>query len=316
MGSGFMRCKERYIFLSCRPSNTDPVTPTSHTDQSHRPVTPTCHSKRTPKNNHNLPMNLQLTDKIFIVTGGASGIGRAIVDVLIEEGAIPVLVDKNPEALVETLEAYEKSGTSLLGIEGDLVSPAFCQQAIEQTVDRYERIDGLINNAGINDKVGLEGGSPEAFIASLERNVVHVYSMAHYALPHLKERAGPIVNISSKTAITGQGGTSGYIAAKGGVLALTREWAVDLEPYQIRVNCVVPAEVWTPMYDYFVHTFDDPKAQLEKMTSKIPFGRRMTTPREIADMVVFLMSNDRAGHITGQYLHVDGGYVHLDRMMT
>ena len=261
-------------------------------------------------------MNLNLKDHIIIVTGGASGIGRAIVDVLIEEEAIPVLVDKNPDSLSETVDHYASRDLALLGIEGDLVSPEFCRDAVAQTISRYGSLDGLVNNAGINDKVGLEEGSPTDFVASLERNLLHVYCMAHYALPHLKESQGPIVNISSKTAVTGQGGTSGYIAAKGGVLGLTREWAVDLEKYGIRANAILPAEVWTPMYDYFINTFDDPEAQLEKMTSKIPFGRRMTTPREIADMAVFLLSNARAGHITGQYLHVDGGYVHLDRMMT
>ena len=261
-------------------------------------------------------MNLNLTDAVIIVTGGASGIGRSIVDVLIEEGAIPVIVDKNPQTLSETRKDLENNGASLLGIEADLVSPDACQHAIQQTVERYGRLDGLVNNAGINDKVGLEQGSPEAFMASISRNLLHVYCMAHYGLPYLKQSKGPIVNISSKTALTGQGETSGYIAAKGGVLSLTREWAVDLEPFGMRVNAVIPAEVWTPMYDYFINTFDDPDAQLRKMTSKIPFGRRMTTPREIADMVVFLLSNDRAGHITGQFMHVDGGYVHLDRMMT
>ena len=261
-------------------------------------------------------MDLELKDHVIIVTGAASGIGRSIVDVLIEEDAFPVLVDKNPDMLTSTLQAFQEKGISLLGVEGDLVSPAFCERAVSETINRYGRLDGLVNNAGINDKVGLEEGSPDAFMGSIERNLLHVYCMAHYSLPYLKESNGAIVNISSKTAVTGQGGTSGYIAAKGGVLGLTREWAVDLEKYGIRANAILPAEVWTPMYDYFINTFKDPKAQLEKMTSKIPFGRRMTTTREIADMAVFLLSNARAGHITGQFMHVDGGYVHLDRMMT
>lgn len=261
-------------------------------------------------------MNLELKDHVIIVTGGASGIGRSIVDVLIEEDAFPVIVDKNPESLKETLSSFQEREISLLGIEGDLVSPAFCERAVSETINRYGRLDGLVNNAGLNDKVGLEEGSPNEFMASIERNLLHVYCMAYYSLPYLKESAGSIVNISSKTAVTGQGGTSGYIAAKGGVLGLTREWAVDLEKYGIRSNAILPAEVWTPMYDYFINTFKDPEVQLARMTSKIPFGRRMTTTREIADMAVFLLSNARAGHITGQFMHVDGGYVHLDRMMT
>ena len=260
-------------------------------------------------------MQLNIQNNVIIVTGGAKGIGRAIVDLLIEEEAIPVIADKDEAATKDVQSVYAQQGIEIFGTLGDLVDPKTCKRMVDETAAKYGRIDGLVNNAGINDKVGLEDGSPEEFMASIEKNLLHVYCMAHYALPHLKQSAGSIVNISSKTAVTGQGGTSGYIAAKGGVLGLTREWAVDLEKYGIRANVVLPAEVWTPMYKYWVGTFDDPQAKLDEMTSKIPFGRRMTMPEEIAAMVVFLLS-PRAGHITGQYLHVDGGYVHLDRMMT
>jgi L-fucose dehydrogenase len=139
--------------------------------------------------------------------------------------------------------------------------------------------------------------------------------MAHYALPHLKRGRGSIVNISSKTAVTGQGGTSGYAAAKGGVLGLTREWAAELLPFGIRVNAILPAEVMTTGYRQWLDTFPDPASKLNDVVAKIPLERRMTTPDEIAAMVVFLISA-KASHITGQHLHVDGGYVHLDRALT
>jgi NAD(P)-dependent dehydrogenase (short-subunit alcohol dehydrogenase family) len=197
----------------------------------------------------------------------------------------------------------------------DLTSPASCREAVENTIQRFGRIDALVNNAGINDKVGLESGNPEDFIRSLERNLLHYYCMAHYALPHLKSSRGPIVNISSKTAVTGQGGTSGYVAAKGGVLGLTREWAAELLPFGIRVNAILPAEVMTPLYRQWVDTFPDPVAKLKQVVTKIPFEHRMTTPDEIAAMAVFLISA-QASHITGQHLYVDGGYVHLDRALT
>jgi L-fucose dehydrogenase len=139
--------------------------------------------------------------------------------------------------------------------------------------------------------------------------------MAHFCLPHLKTTRGAIVNISSKTALTGQGNTSGYCAAKGAQLALTREWAASLLEDGIRVNAVLPAEVMTPLYRSWLDTFDDPQAKLANIVQKIPLGRRMTRAEEIADMAVFLLS-DRASHITGQWLVVDGGYVHLDRALT
>ena len=180
---------------------------------------------------------------------------------------------------------------------------------------RRGRLDALVNNAGINDKVGLENGSPAQFVESLGRNLLHYYNLAHYALPHLKPTCGSIVNIASKTAVTGQGSTSGYVAAKGAVLGLTREWAAELLPYGIRVNAVLPAEVMTPLYRQWLDSFSDPEAKLQTVLAKIPLEKRMTTPEEIAAMVVFLLSA-RAGHITGQHIFVDGGYVHLDRALT
>jgi NAD(P)-dependent dehydrogenase (short-subunit alcohol dehydrogenase family) len=173
----------------------------------------------------------------------------------------------------------------------------------------------LVNNAGINDGVGLEHGDPGKFVGSLERNLLHYYNMAHYALPALKKSRGCIVNTASKTAVTGQGGTSGYVAAKGAILALTREWAVELLPYGIRVNAVVPAEVMTPLYQQWLSTFPNPDEKLQNVTAKIPLGKRMTSPEEIAATVLFLISG-QASHVTGQHLFVDGGYVHLDRALS
>jgi L-fucose dehydrogenase len=112
--------------------------------------------------------------------------------------------------------------------------------------------------------------------------------------------------------MTGQGGTSGYAAAKGGVLALTREWAVELLPVGIRVNAVVPAEVMTPLYRQWLAGFPDPERALAEITARIPLDHRMTTPEEIAATVLFLLS-PRSAHTTGQHVVVDGGYTHLDR---
>ena len=187
-----------------------------------------------------------------------------------------------------------------------------CRAAVDDALARTGRLDAIVNNAGVNDCVGLEAGSPAAFVESLERNLVHVYAITHHALPALKQTRGAIVNIASKVALTGQGGTSGYAAAKGGILALTREWAVELLPAGIRVNAVVPAEVMTPLYREWLSGFPDPDQALADITARIPLGHRMTTPEEIAAAVVFLLS-PRSAHTTGQQLVVDGGYTHLDR---
>src|SRR4029077_14831540 len=183
------------------------------------------------------------------------------------------------------------------------------------TVEKFGRLDALVNNAGVNDKIGLEHGTPEGYEDSLGRNLLHYYNMAHYALPHLKKSRGSVVNISSKTAVTGQGGTSGYASSKGAILALTREWAAELLGYGIRVNAVLPAEVMTPLYRQWLDTFPNPEEKLKTILAKIPFEKRMTTAQEIADVTVFLIS-PRSGHTTGQHIFADGGYVHLDRSLT
>ena len=260
-------------------------------------------------------MNLQLKDKVVLVTGGAKGIGAAIVRACGGEGAIPVIVDRDAEAGKQLQAELRDQGTASELISVELLTPESCLRAVEQTVKVFGRLDTLVNNAGFNDKIGLEHGSPDQFVASLGRNLLHYYNMAHYALPHLKRSRGPIVNISSKTALTGQGGTSGYASSKGAILALTREWAAELLGYGIRVNAIVPAEVMTPLYRQWLDTFPDPEEKLKTVLTKIPLEKRMTHPDEIAAMVMFLISAN-AGHITGQHLFVDGGYVHLDRALT
>ena len=260
-------------------------------------------------------MDLQLKDKVIVITGGAKGIGAAITHTGVDEGAIPVIVDRDQRALQQIEKELKGKQKQVLCFAAELSKPEECRRVISEVSRQLGRIDALVNNAGVNDKVGLEQGSPEEYIASLERNLLHYYNMAHYALPHLKKARGAIVNISSKTALTGQGATSGYASAKGAILALTREWAVELLPYQIRVNAIVPAEVMTPLYRQWLDTFPNPDEKLAGITAKIPLGKRMTLAEEIAWTAIFLLS-PRSGHTTGQQLFVDGGYVHLDRAIT
>ena len=260
-------------------------------------------------------MDLHLQDKVVVVTGGAKGIGEAIVRACASEGAIPVIVGRDAAAGKQVQCELQRSGATCGLITVDLAPPENCQQSIAQTLEKFGRLDGLVNNAGRNDKVGLESGNPGEYVASLHRNLVHYYSMAHYSLPHLKRSRGSIVNVGSKTAVTGQGCTSGYASAKGAIMALTREWAVELLPYGIRVNTVIPAEVMTPLYRSWLNTFPNPEEKLRTILSKVPLENRMTTGEEIAAAVVFLLSA-KSGHTTAQHLFVDGGYVHLDRALT
>lgn len=260
-------------------------------------------------------MDLQLKDKVVIVTGGAKGIGEAIVRLLAKEGATPVIVGRNEADNQRLADDIIAEGGKVFQLVAELTNPSASEEAIKIVLEKYGRIDGLVNNAGVNDGVGLESGNYESFLESLHKNVIHYYLMAHHALPALKKSNGAIVNIGSKVADTGQGGTSAYAASNGGRNALTREWAVELLPYGIRVNSVIVAECYTPLYQTWINSIPNPEEKLASIKAKIPFGNRMTTAEEIANTTVFLLS-EASSHTTGQLVYVDGGYVHLDRSIS
>ena len=257
-------------------------------------------------------MDLSLTNKVALVSGGASGIGEAAVRLFVAEGVRVAIVDRNAprgEALARELNSSGEA--KALFIHADLTEEAACARAVSGTVAAFGRLDVLVNNAGVNDSIGLDQ-PPERFMASLRLNLFHVYALTHFAAGHLRASRGAVVNVSSKVSVTGQGGTSGYAAAKGGINALTREWAVAFAPHGVRVNCVVPAECATPQYENWFATLPDPAATRAAIERLIPLGQRMTTPAEMAAAIVFLASGLSA-HTTGQLLFVDGGYTHLDR---
>lgn len=261
-------------------------------------------------------MDLGLKDKVVIVTGGGSGIGEAITRLCLQEGARVIVVSHKSDHVTAFLAEMKEAQQRCDFFEADLSDLSQCESAVRYVERQYGGLIGLVNNAGSNDGIGLESGTPERFVGSLQQNLVHYYAMAHYALPMLKASRGSIVNISSKVALTGQGGTSAYAAAKGAQLALTREWAAELAPFGVRANAVLPAEVMTPLYQTWISQREDPAKTLAEIRRRIPLGHRMTEAAEIAAMVVFLLSPIQSAHTTGQHIVVDGGYTHLDRALT
>jgi L-fucose dehydrogenase len=242
-------------------------------------------------------VDLGLQDSVIVVTGGGAGIGEAVTRACLNEGAAAVVVGRASDNVKSFMLTMEREQRRCDFFEAQLGDAEQCRRAVEFVQEKHGRLDGLVNNAGANDGVGLESGDPERFMESLRQNLLHYYAMAHYALPMLKTAQGAIVNISSKVALTGQG-------------------AAELLPFNIRVNSVLPAEVLTPLYEKWLSTREDPAAALKSITTKIPLGRRMTEAAEIAAMTVFLLSSKQSGHTTAQQMVVDGGYTHLDRALT
>ncbi|WP_276167043.1 SDR family oxidoreductase [Zobellia alginiliquefaciens] len=260
-------------------------------------------------------MDLNLKGKVVVISGAAGkegSIGETILQRLAEEGAIPAVIDRNARGF-GYVEKIQEKGIDAIFCQTDVTDPVQIENAVNTITKKYGRIDVVINNVGVNDGVGLDA-SYEEFMDSLKLNMVSYFLIVKHALPFLIKSKGNILNIGSKVALTGQGRTSGYAASKGGVLGLTREWAVDLIKHDIRSNAIIIAESWTPSYDTWIRTLPDGEEKLKSIVKKIPLENRMTSTDEIADTCLFTISN-RSSHTTGQFIFVDGGYVHLDRSL-
>jgi 3-oxoacyl-[acyl-carrier protein] reductase len=246
---------------------------------------------------------IDLTGKSALVTGGARGIGRAIVLRLATQGAdVAFSYRGNVEAAEETAKAVEVLGRRGLPVQADVKEPASAEALVKATLEAFGKIDILVNNAGITRDDLIMRMSEEAWRDVLETNLFGAFHMTKAVTrPMLKARSGRIVNITSVSGQAGQMGQANYSSAKAGLIGLTKATARELASRSITVNAVAPGFVLTEL------TKDLPEALQAEITARTPLGRFGTT-EEVADAVAFLAS-DEARYITGQVLAVDGGLV-------
>lgn len=249
---------------------------------------------------------LSLEGKVAVVSGGASGIGRGICLKLAQFGAKVAVFDIDDRGSTDTVNVIEQSEGRAGAIHCDVRSSASARQAIEKTVDTFGGIDILCNNAGIairKDVVVLEESEWDS---AIDVGLKGVYTLSHSAIPHMVARGGgSIVNTGSGWSLKGGPRAASYCAAKGGVLNLTRAMAIDHGPQNIRVNCVCPGDVPTPLFFSECEQLHEDRERFIQEASARPLAR-LGTVEDVADVVLFLVS-PMSAWVTGTHIVVDGG---------
>ena len=259
-----------------------------------------------------------LQGKVALITGGAHGIGFSIAEGMAKCGAAICFNCSSEASLEKGLAAYKAAGIDAHGYVADVSDEDAVNAMVAKIKAEVGPVDILVNNAGLMKRVPMIEMSHADFMRVIDVHVGGAFNCSKAVLPDMMEkREGKIINICSMMSELGRETVSAYAAAKGAILGLTREWAAALVHDSVRVNAIVVAEAWTPLYANWIKTFGDEEAQQKRLsliTDRIPLEHRMTSTEEIADTTCFLLS-DRSSHTTGQWCNVDGGYVNLDRAL-
>ena len=245
----------------------------------------------------------KLAGKVALITGGDSGIGRAVAVLFAKEGADIAIVYLNEHRDAKDTRQYiEEYGRKCLLLPGDIKSEKFCEASVARTIKEFGRLDILINNAAEHfERDRIQDISKKQLLITFQTNLFPVFWFSQYALDHMG-KGGSIINTASVTAYRGSGHLLDYSATKGAIVAFTRSLSANLVNKGIRVNAVAPGPIWTPL----IASSFDPK-NIAQFGSDVPMGRA-GQPYEVANCYLFLASND-ASYITGQVLHPNGGEI-------
>jgi NAD(P)-dependent dehydrogenase (short-subunit alcohol dehydrogenase family) len=248
---------------------------------------------------------MRLPDKIAIVTGAGSGIGRAAAMRFAREGARVTVVDRSDEQVDEVVAAIQRAGGQALGAVADVTVDAEVGRVVEMTTEAAGRLDVLVNCAGVT-AFGTVADSPATELDQvLAINLRSIWTVSRACVSHLRRGGGAIVNMASITGIVGAPGMAAYATSKGAIITLTRTLALEVAEAAIRVNCICPASIDTPMLQASFERLDDPDVARARNIKRHPLGR-LGTPEDVANLALFLAS-DEASFITGGTYVIDGG---------
>ncbi|HKM76853.1 MAG TPA: SDR family oxidoreductase [Candidatus Bathyarchaeia archaeon] len=270
-------------------------------------------SKHLPSREKLEVFSLKLENKVALITGAGSGIGKAAAQLFAKEGARIVVADLDRERGEDTAKKIRADGGQSIFVETDVTKSSLVEATVSKTISEFGRVDILYNSAGvdifvINPKADgtVVGTLEEDWDRLLAINLKGAFLFAKYTLPHMmKQRRGVVINMGSEYGIVGGLASAAYCASKGGVVLLTKQMALDYAPYNIRVNCICPCNVDTPLMEKGLATSENPQA-MRKTWEKIMPLRRFSKPEEIAAGALYLASDD-ASFVTGTVLSIDGG---------
>lgn len=252
---------------------------------------------------------MRLKDKVILITGSGSGIGKSTALLFAKEGAQVIVNDVNADKGVETTQEILEAGGDSLFVQADVTDPESVKAMVNKAIEKYNRIDVLFNNAGISGIGAIHEVEPDEWDRVMNVNIRGVFLPSKYVLPYMMEKkCGNIINMSSCIAEMGLARRASYAATKGAILALTKSMQVDYASYQIRVNALLPGTIFTPFVEEYIRTsYDDPQVAIEGLKKRQLSGE-LGLPEDVANAALFLAS-DESKFMMGSPLYIDGGVV-------